>query len=189
MRKGFTLVEVMVAMVLTASVALLAYGSLQAGFDTSDRLDTYHRGPESEALMRTMVGDALRHVADAPVGGPSTFRIARGASSDVVTFVTRGVTSPLGAGSLWLMTLSASPKGVEMRAIPMEDSTAAPIETVVESLTAVTARALRPDDSGEWADEWSSARQVPAAVAISFKGPGSRVPPGLFVALSGAVGR
>lgn len=189
-RRGFTLVEIIVAIVLTASVALIAYGSAQAGFDTADRLENYHRGAESEALMRGLVADGLLHLSDAPAGGPATFRITHTAgSSDIVSFVTRGVASPFGAGSLWMMTLAPSPGGLALRGEPLEDTSAAPIEAVAAGLTAIIVRAVRPDETGEWVRDWDSPRQTPAAVEISFTSARSLNPPTLLVSLAGAVKR
>lgn len=174
-RKGFTLIEVMVALVLTGLVALLAYGSAQAGFDTADRLDDYRHGTESEALMRGMVADALRHVADAPAGGPPSFRIERtGLSSDALTFVTRGVTSPHGAGTLWMMSLRSSVQGLWLHAEPLEDAEAADVDAYVSGVTGISVRA-RSDD-GDWVSGWATGQRAPAAVEISFVGSRSPIP-------------
>lgn len=174
-RKAFTLIEVMVALVLTGLVALLAYGSAQAGFDTADRLDGYRHGTESEALMRGMLSDALRHLTDAPAGGPASFRVERmSQSSDALAFVTRGVTSPHGAGSLWVMTVRPSPRGLWLHAEPLEDRAAADIDAYVSELTGISVRAL--NDDGEWVREWTTGRRSPAAVEISFSGLRSPLP-------------
>ncbi|HEX2723638.1 MAG TPA: prepilin-type N-terminal cleavage/methylation domain-containing protein [Gemmatimonadaceae bacterium] len=170
MRKhtAFTLVEVMVAIVLTGLVALLAYGSAQTGFDTARRLDNHRRGAQSAALLKTFVADALRHLADAPAGGPATFHIGSAAgSSDTLSFVTRGVTPPLGAALLWTVTISPSASGLRVSALPLEDSVAAPIEMDVAELTGISVRVLRVDGA-EWLRGWDSARQVPAAVELNF---------------------
>ncbi|MEO8575754.1 MAG: prepilin-type N-terminal cleavage/methylation domain-containing protein [Gemmatimonadales bacterium] len=188
-RRAFTLIEVMIAIVLTALIALLAYGSAQAGFDTADRLDDYHSGAESQALMRGLITDGLRHLSDAPSGGPATFRSARTATGSELSFVSRGISSPLGAGSLWFVKISSSSMGIELRADPLEDSIAAPIYAVVKGVRLIDVKSLRPDDSGEWVHEWESPRQVPEAVEISYASERSSNPPSLIVAVSGAVRR
>lgn len=174
-RKAFTLIEVIVALVLTGLVALLAYGSAQAGFDTADRLDDYRQGTESEALMRGMLSDALRHVADAPAGGPASFRVERASrSSDALAFVTRGVTAPHGAGPLWMMTVRSSPRGLWLHAEPLEDTAAADIDAFASELTGISVRAL--NDDGAWVREWTTGQRTPAAIEISFSGLRSPVP-------------
>lgn len=184
-RTAFTLVEVMVAIVITGVVALLAYGSAQAGFDTSDRLNDYRRGPESEALMRSVVSDALRHISSAPAGGPPSFRIEhRDASSDVLTFVTRGVTSPLGAGSLWKMTLLPSDSGLQLRADPLEDSSVTPIRAIVRRISAMKVLVESTDANQSWTGEWSSDRQVPTAVVLQFAAKGTPAMTPLIVSVS-----
>ena len=158
--------------------------SAQAGFDTSDRLEDYRRGPESEALMRSLVSDGLRHLADAPGSAP-TFHIEhRGRSSDVLTFVTRGVTSPLGAGSLWKMTLSPTTTGLEIRAEAVEDSTLTPVKAVVRGISGMVVRVTPSNGDSGWTSEWNSENQIPAAVLVSFSSRRGSVVPPILVSVS-----
>jgi prepilin-type N-terminal cleavage/methylation domain-containing protein len=64
-RRGLTLLELMVAITVTGIVALLAYGSAQAGFDTDERLARVGETSEAEAQFRALVSDALRHPVEA----------------------------------------------------------------------------------------------------------------------------
>lgn len=172
MRRAFTLIEVMVAIVLTSVVALLAYGSLQAGFDSSDALDRYRAGAESDALMRSLLSDALRHPADAPAGGPQSFRIdhtmSDGISSDKLTFLTRGVSSPLGAGSLWLVTLGPSRSGLRLSAHSLDDESVSPIDASDGVARSIQVRVLRSGPNQVWERDWTSERQTPSAIEIAL---------------------
>src|SRR5687768_14558539 len=118
-RAGFTLLEVMVAIVITGVVALLAYGTARAGFDTSDRLDRFHTTLEAQMIVRSLLLNALRHP---PEGGGAAmndmlFTIedrtsAGGVPMDGVRFLSRGITPPLGATEMWSVTVAPSSGGV-----------------------------------------------------------------------------
>ncbi|MEO7367277.1 MAG: prepilin-type N-terminal cleavage/methylation domain-containing protein [Gemmatimonadaceae bacterium] len=165
-RRGFTLIELMVSIVLTGLVAMLAYGSVQAGLDSSARIEDYRRTTESEALTRSLIADALRHLSDAPSG--AVFEIERTVESgDILRFVSRGVTGPLGAGALWRVELGPSRDGFHFSALPLEGNLN-PIRGSVASLRSISVRVLRAPDDVQWQDHWESTRQFPSAVEVSF---------------------
>lgn len=178
---GFTLIEMVVALVLTALVALLAYGSAEAGFTSQSRLDDFRREAQAQALMRSIVGRSLRHMAEAPPEASSALSLTRavdrtGESSEKLTFLTRGVSGPLGAGALWRMTLERRPDGLLLIAVPLDDTDQGPIETRVPGIVNFSARFMRSVADGVWQEEWHS-RQAPAAVEISFEAVRGRLPP------------
>ncbi|HUQ48408.1 MAG TPA: prepilin-type N-terminal cleavage/methylation domain-containing protein [Gemmatimonadaceae bacterium] len=166
-RYGFTLIELMVALVLTGIVSLIAYGSIQAGIDSTDRLAMQRQTVESEALVRVMVSDALRHPADSPDGNPAFELLSfAGNRGDGIQFVTRGVSGVPGAGQLWRVALRPSASGVELEAISLES--AASIRTHLPNLSSIDVRVLRAVDDMAWQDRWQSTQQFPAVVEISF---------------------
>ena len=73
MRRAFTLIEVLLALVITGLVVTLAYGTAQAGFDTQARLAEYRVVGESDAVVRSLLSDALRHAVDGVRGGEAVF--------------------------------------------------------------------------------------------------------------------
>ena len=170
--RGFTLIEMIVAIALTGIVALLAYGSMQAGLDSASRIERYRRGNESEVLMRSLVTDALRHPSDAP-GGSASFEIVnvpgtQGASGDMLRFVSRGVSGALGAGDLWRVQLGQSSRGLQFGATSL-DGDAAPIAGAIPSIKSMSVRVLGSTSDVAWRSGWESTRQFPAAVEISFR--------------------
>ncbi|MEO5904393.1 MAG: prepilin-type N-terminal cleavage/methylation domain-containing protein [Gemmatimonadaceae bacterium] len=165
--RGFTLIELIVSIVLTGLVALLAYGSVQAGLDSAGRIETYRRTSESEALARSLIADALRHPADAP-SGESFEILSTVESGDVLQFVSRGVSGPLGAGQLWRVEISPSPHGLQFSAVPLEGILST-IRGGVASLRSIDVRVMRAADEVEWQDHWESTRQFPTAVEITFR--------------------
>src|SRR5579872_1419180 len=61
-RSAFTLIEIMVALVITSLVALLAYGVAQVGYDARARVVGHLRDVESARAFRILLSDAMRNV-------------------------------------------------------------------------------------------------------------------------------
>ncbi len=174
-QNGFTVIEVVIALVLSGVVALLAYGTMQAGFDSRDRLDQYRRNSESVATLRTFLVDALRHPADASESGYPSFVLSRrasatGVNADGLRFVSRGVTSPLGAGTRWLVTVTAAVDGLHLSAEPLDDQGVGRIASVVPGIRGVRIQVMGDAARPVWRDDWTSTRQAPAAVRIELTG-------------------
>lgn len=168
-RRGFTLIELMVALVLTGIVSLVAYGSIQAAIDSSERLTRQRDTIESEAMMRTLISDALRHPADSPDGDPA-FKLVAGAGDrgNGIEFVSRGISGPLGAGQLWRVALRPTTLGLEVDAIALDGSPAS-IRGQLPNLASIDVRVLRAGDDRAWQDHWEATQQFPSAVEISFR--------------------
>ena len=169
LRRGMTLIEMMVALVLTGIVALLAYGSVQAGLDSAGRIEGYQRKGESQVLLRSLVTDALRHPADAPDGSGTAFEVLQvTGGGEALRFVSRGVSGPLGAGHLWRVEVGPSSQGLAFNAAAL-DGDVAPVRGIIPSLRSMMVRVLRSSDDGEWQSEWKSTRQFPVAVEIVLR--------------------
>lgn len=168
MRRGFTLVEVMVSLTITALVASVAWTSLAAGVDSSDRLRDAREAGEAEQAVRAMLVDALRHAVAGSPGGDSVFVIVRGARAGEVrlAFRSRGIEQPLGGSAAWLVQVSAGGSGLEVLATPA-DGNGAPVQAVlphVRGLDVVVAARHVPD---EWRADWP-AGDTPGRVALTF---------------------
>ena len=174
-RGGFTLLELMVAVVLTSVVTLLAYATVRGGLDTSERLERHRTTVGAEIVVRAMLFDALRHL---PEGGGAAmndvlFEIENrtndaGLPSDVVRFLSRGVTSPAGASATWSVSLAPSEAGVRFVAVPVNPGTGAPIDALLVGARGLSARVLVRSGDSAWLDEWDAPGRVPAAVALEF---------------------
>ncbi len=181
-RCGFTLIELIVAITLTGIVALLAYGSVNAGLDSAERVDRYRKDSEGVALMRSLVGNALRHPSDAPFGKGLSFELVHGSGSDALRFVSRGVSGPLGAGELWRVELLPSSHGLQFSATSL-DQDATPIIGTVTALRSIAVRVRSPDDRMTWQNHWDPTQQFPSGVEISFRdSAGTIASPPLIVA-------
>lgn len=173
-REGFTLIELMVAIVLTGMVALLTYASASAGFSTSDRLGRYHTAIESQAIVRSLLLDALRH----PVGGGGAamnevlFTIADATDSDGLPvdglrFISRGVLPPLGTSEGWDVALTPSAGGVRLVARSI-DAEEAGVEILLPDVRGLDVRVLDRSSDSTWLDRWEVLGRAPAAVSLAF---------------------
>ena len=179
-RRGFTLLELIVSIAVAGIIALLVYGSAQAGFDTRERLAHHRATTEAELRARTLLADALRHASDEANVGADAFAIedaidTSGRQIDRLTFLSRGITPPLGASSLWRVVVGVSAEGLRIDAAPLVDgeeiaSQSAPVTALIPSIRGLDVHAMSGADQS-WVTVWASTRQLPAAVRIAFQGP------------------
>jgi prepilin-type N-terminal cleavage/methylation domain-containing protein len=174
-RDGFTLLEVLVAISLTGIIALLVFGTAHAGFDTSERVQRHRDAATTEAIVRQLLVDALRH----PLAGGGSFmndtlfeiddRVRDdGLPVDAIRFVTRGITPPLGASPAWTVLLAPTDAGLHLRALPSSDDAAQPIDVVVTDIRGMSVHVLDRTLDAEWLAAWPFTGRAPAAVAIRF---------------------
>ena len=167
-RPGFTLLELLVAIVISGMVALLAYASITAGLDTLSRVEQHRLGSQGRALARPLIADALRHIADAG-SAASVFEITQsGAAGSGLVFLTRGIQSPLGSSGLWKVTLATSLSGLNVEAVPLEDSTQSPMVSIVPGIREMRVRVLPTRQDKMWVTNWTAPRQHPYAVKIEL---------------------
>lgn len=171
-RTGFTLIELTTAIVISGVVALLAYGSVQAGLDSGERVERHRMAVESVALLRSIIVDALRHPASAPVASIASFSVTRGEAGslndDRLQFVSRGVSPPHGAGALWNVVLEPTSIGLRFRAQPLEKTAELAMESVVSGIRGMSVRLMPTQSDPAWATDWASRNSAPYAVEIRF---------------------
>jgi general secretion pathway protein J len=170
-RRAFTLLELLVAITVTGIVAVLAYGSAQAGFDTDQRLARVRETSEAEAQFRALVSDALRHPVEATAVDEALLTLvdavdSTGTPADRLRFLSRGIVPPLGTSTPWEVTLAPADDGLRFVARPLGDG-APPIRATLRSVRGLDVRVL-PRATEEWSPAWSSSGRMPAAVELSF---------------------
>lgn len=173
-RGAFTLLELVVALAIAALVATLAYAALRAGTDAGVRLGSFQRTTARQALLRALVSDALRHLADAGSAAESAFVIDRSVGVDGtpiagVRFLSRGIATPMGAGEVWRVALTPTAAGLRFRAEPRDHPNAGTLVALLPDVRGMEIRALRLADSA-WVDDWHSPTALPIAVALRFSG-------------------
>src|SRR5436853_4563091 len=133
---GFTLLEVMVAIVLTGLVVLLAYGAAQVSYDAHARLRADVDALQEAQALRELLQDALRSARAPQRPGDPRFTLHAGRLS----FVTAGGGPPLDPDYDWLLTIGAGSGGLELAAIPRRR----PPPAVLASRCAAVPRSGRP---------------------------------------------
>src|SRR6267378_7914235 len=162
---GFTLLEVMVAIVLTGIVVLLAYGAAQVSYDAHARLTADLRALQQARALRELLQDALRSARAPQRPDDPRFALHEGRLS----FVTAGSGPPLDPDYDWLLTVgpTADGGGLELSATPVGRAPAAVVTIPVPDVTRWDVRALAPSRP-QWLEEWPRTTLLPRAVAITM---------------------
>jgi general secretion pathway protein J len=166
-RSGFTLLEVMVALVITGLVTSVAYAALQGGIDTRERLAHQREHAEAFAVARGLVGNAVRHALPGIRGGPATFTVTRSGASDSVHFLTRGVVEPLGTSGAWAMSLWIVGDTLRLDTRPIEGP-GAPVIARIAGVTGLRVRSLARGTFARWADGWADPSLAPTALQLTW---------------------
>jgi hypothetical protein len=157
----------MVALVVTGLVVSLAYASIQAGFETSDRLALAQSGEEREIVARAILSRAIRHAVPGTLGGEPVFVLRDEAQGDELRFRTRGVGEPLGASEVWEVALSPAADGIRVSGHALDDP-ARTFSALLPRVRAIDVRVRGRDFRDGWFDSWSVPDRSPVAVSIAF---------------------
>src|SRR2546421_13059387 len=123
-RRGFTLLEILIAISVAGIVALLVYGTVAAGHDVEARLRERRRALQTAQAFRSVVQDALRNARPSRQFGDTAFwidaqRDSRGRPMDRLSFVAAGRVPPLTADADWQVTIEPHPHGIAITATPV----------------------------------------------------------------------
>jgi prepilin-type N-terminal cleavage/methylation domain-containing protein len=192
-RGGFTLVELVVALVLAGVVALLVYGVAAAGADTQQRLRQRGLAVQQARAFRATLADALRNARPTLIRGDTAFNLevrrdGAGRPRDRIAFVTAGAFPPLTADADWAVTVEPSPQGVLLEAVPLGVAAPAPVLLRLPGVTGLDVRVLGASRPREWTKRWAFPSLVPPGVELTFwtdSGPGADPPVRLMLPLGG----
>jgi prepilin-type N-terminal cleavage/methylation domain-containing protein len=162
-RRGFTLIEIMVALVLTSIVVMVAYAMAQATFDARARVGARLHQIESAHALRELLRDALRNARAPQHPGDPGMSLSNGRLS----FVAAGGAAPLDPDYDWLVTITPSARGLEVVAVPLGHAPATQVSFRVSDVTRWDVQLLAPQGS-HWLNAWSEPKLMPRAVAIAF---------------------
>jgi prepilin-type N-terminal cleavage/methylation domain-containing protein len=167
-RRGFTLIEVMLALVISSVVVTLGYSTLQAGMDVERRIMTARDGDQYMTTVRAMLGDALRHAVTGDGRPEQQLRTTGGADGRLTTlaFVSRGIMAPQGGTAPWFVTLSADTAGVTFNARAVNGG-AVPLQMRISNARAFAIR-FKPRDDLAWQATWDDAARLPLAIEVRF---------------------
>ena len=167
-RRGFTLLEVMIALLIGSVVVLLGYGTLGAGLDVETRVTAARELDASTIAFRAVLTDALRHAVTGDgraTGGLQTETDATGATTRL-SFMSRGVTQPLGGSEAWRMELATDATGVTLDARPA-GMTRAALHLSARGPRTFAVRFLPMEDTA-WRGAWNDPTRLPSAIEIRF---------------------
>lgn len=189
-RRGFTLIELMVAIVLAGVVALLVYGTAATALGVQERVRTRRETLRATNGMRALIRDALRSARPGIAGAEASFRLEPGSNSsgrplDRLVFVSVGGTPPLTDDTDWIVSLGAGPEGLVLTASPVGIGAPAPVVARQRNIRGLSIRV--PGLGGDWTDEWDGLTPLPPVVRLVFWTDGGPEPPMLVVIPRGGV--
>ena len=167
-RRGFTLIELMIALVIGGVVVLLAYSTLRAGLNVEDRVSAARDADASTTAMRAMLSDAIRHAVagDArDMRGLHTESDGSGRATKLM-FISRGIAAPLGGSAAWQVGLSSDSGGVVLDASSL-DASREPLHLTSRGTLTFAVRFLAIEDA-TWRTQWDDPARLPAAVEVRF---------------------
>jgi prepilin-type N-terminal cleavage/methylation domain-containing protein len=146
---GFTLIELMIAIVVTGVVALLVYGVIGVALDTRDRVTQRRNNLQREVAFHAVLSEALRCVRQAEPTEPDVFVLeemadASGRPRDRLSFVTAGGTPPLTADADWRVTLEVTDMGLALAASPEGVATTTVVLAVLNGVSGLDVEVLAP---------------------------------------------
>lgn len=184
-RRGFTLVEVMVALTVAGMAFSVAGFAISAARSTAARVTRHEQRVEADSRFRALLTDWLRHAPPPELLDGALLTIDRAGATPVLQFVTVGLDQPLGTGALWRVELSLRDTVLSARAIPLrEDSRGAarvtPLVATLSPVEAFDVRVLEHATSEEavaWRADWPLAQDRPRAVEVTWRLGGTPVTP------------
>lgn len=174
-RGGFTLLEVLLALTLTAVAASVAGAALHAARKASTRVADFQSRTEPTRQMQDALQDLLRHAPPAEQVDEALFALRRGSAADTLVFLSRGVQQPFGTGARWRVQMFTDRAGLTLRAEPVYGSVAQAeripaVEWHVPGASDLSvALATFESSSLVWRRDWPLERARPAGVRFSWR--------------------
>lgn len=191
-RAGFTLIEVLVSIVLTAVVSLLVYGLVQAARDTQARISSEQNSLQASFATRLLLESALAG-AQTTLLAPDTVIVlenredSRGTPGDRLTFTTSGDIPPLSPGADWTVVLEPTRAGLSLKASPRGVRGPARLLVLIPGITGLSIGVRDAEIGGGWSEEWPLTSVLPEAVRLTYWTDSG--PIGLPLTVSPALGR
>lgn len=186
-RRGFTLLEVMVALTIAGMAFSAAGFAIGAARSTAARVARHEQRVEADSRFRALLTDWLRHAPPPELVDGALLTIDRAGTTPIVQFVTRGLDQPLGTGALWRVELSLRDTVLWARATSLRDGDGngaagrvAPLVATLSPVEAFDVRVLEHAtgvESVAWRADWPVAQDRPRAVEVTWRQTGAAVTP------------
>ncbi len=169
-QRGFTLVEMLVALSLFAAIAAMGVGLLRSSVDTQDAVQDRLKAMSGINRVRALMANDLAQALPRPTRGPSGEAVpAFVGSESAFAFVHGGAGSPDGGMRPNVERVAYALVGGEWRRAvqPMLDGTAmSDGDRLADEVAGVAVRYR--DDRGQWSGSWTSepGDRLPRAVEV-----------------------
>lgn len=180
-RRGFTLLELMLAIVLTAVAVTIAGSALRTADIARDRVVSHRDQLEKENRLREMLTDMLRHAPTADMSNEALIRVTTapdGASQ--LVFLSRGVRQPYGTGNVWRVMVSVRNGALLLDAEPigaaLGETTLHAEVAGIENMRAEFLEPATATNVASWRSDWPVERARPSVIALHFDDDASRPP-------------
>lgn len=167
-RTGFTLIEVITAIALTAIVTGIASAAIASASDARATVLSHQRTLDAESRWRVLLSDMLRHAPPADAADEPLLRIERaGEGGDRLVFLSRGVVQPFGTGRVWRVTISSAADGVELFAEAIgRGERLVPLRATLPHRARFEVAVLEGTDG--WRTDWPVQRSRPSLLRLTF---------------------
>lgn len=170
-RHGFTVLELLVALTLTAVALTLTGTALSAARSTEAAIDRSRAVALPTAQARVLLTDLLRHLpSPEEVDGPLLTLTSEG-RAPTLSFLSRGLDVPFGTGPIWSVRLAQQGDTLVIDASPLRAEPGLVARRILVSGTApleITALGSSPTGMIERRTAWASGVQLPAALALRW---------------------
>jgi general secretion pathway protein J len=171
-RRGFTLLELLLAITLTAIAAGAAGTALSAARTASARVATHRAQGEAASRFRAMLTDLLHHAPAAEAVSEPLLVIGRDAVGTTLQFLSQGVRPPFGTGPVWRVRVSRDGDRLLLRADPLGADRSEPSVmmalTDMASFEVLALERANGLEGARWRPDWPLAQRRPAALALSW---------------------
>lgn len=174
-RAGFTLLEVLVAVTVTALAGVVAAAAVQAASGAGDRVARSRRANEGEARMRSLLTDALRHLPPASAVDGPLLALMPDSTGPSLAFPSRGIVPPFGTGAPWRVTVRRRGDSLLVDAAPPATLATPARHAAIGSVGALAIRVL--DGADGWRPDWPLDGRVPQAVEVAWRDAAGAPPP------------
>lgn len=172
-RRAFTLIEVIVAIAVTALALSTAGFAIGAARSTAARVADHTRRTEADGRLRSLLSDMLRHAPSAEQVDGALLRIDRDAAVPVLRFISSGVREPFGSETLWNVELTLIDSVLALRAEPRSSgSVDQPLVATLYPVYGFDVRALEHSggiDAARWRTDWPLAQDRPRAIELAWQ--------------------
>lgn len=184
-RVGFTLIEVITAIALTAIVTAIASAAVASASDARATTLRHQVTLDAESRFRVMLTDMLRHApaadaVDEPLLRIAADRDASGTNGGMrLIFLSQGISQPFGTGRIWRVTVQSGADGIELLAEAIGRGDAlVPLRATLPHRRRMRVEVLESSATGsvQWRQDWPVERSRPALLKLTFEGDGGALP-------------